>query len=169
MKTGSANLYSRERVCVLFIGTQFSILYTSMYSPAEAATPVLFIGTRYSNLYTAVDTPAEAARLNNNSLSLSFEESYDLLTPPCDYGFSKLDMQPGLGGAKQGLLKMELPICSLCLVPTGTVAGQASTSSKRRFSSCCLAKLLRRRFSSVSRRTVSMTSDDMASRHPIPD
>jgi hypothetical protein len=28
---------SRERV--LFIGTQFSILYTSMYSPAEAATP----------------------------------------------------------------------------------------------------------------------------------
>jgi hypothetical protein len=24
--------------CVLFIGTQFSILYTSMYSPAEAAT-----------------------------------------------------------------------------------------------------------------------------------
>jgi hypothetical protein len=24
---------------VLFIGTQFSILYTSMYSPAEAATP----------------------------------------------------------------------------------------------------------------------------------
>jgi hypothetical protein len=30
---------SRERV--LFIGTQFSILYTSMYSPAEAATRVL--------------------------------------------------------------------------------------------------------------------------------
>ncbi len=29
--------YLRERV--LFIGTQFSILYTSMYSPAEAATP----------------------------------------------------------------------------------------------------------------------------------
>ena len=27
----------RERV--LFIGTKFSILYTSMYSPAEAATP----------------------------------------------------------------------------------------------------------------------------------
>jgi hypothetical protein len=27
------------RECVLFIGTQFSILYTSMYSPAEAATP----------------------------------------------------------------------------------------------------------------------------------
>ena len=25
---------------MLFIGTQFSILYTSMYSPAEAATPV---------------------------------------------------------------------------------------------------------------------------------
>ena len=32
---GSVNL---ERVCVLFIGTQFSILYTSMYSPAEAVT-----------------------------------------------------------------------------------------------------------------------------------
>ena len=30
-------LSNRERV--LFIGTQFSILYTSMYSPAEAATP----------------------------------------------------------------------------------------------------------------------------------
>jgi hypothetical protein len=28
-----------ERERVLFIGTQFSILYTSMYSPAEAATP----------------------------------------------------------------------------------------------------------------------------------
>jgi hypothetical protein len=28
-----------HRECVLFIGTQFSILYTSMYSPAEAATP----------------------------------------------------------------------------------------------------------------------------------
>ncbi len=27
------------RVRVLFIGTQFSILYTSMYSPAETATP----------------------------------------------------------------------------------------------------------------------------------
>ncbi len=31
-----AELVGRERV--LFIGTQFSILYTSMYSPAEAAT-----------------------------------------------------------------------------------------------------------------------------------
>jgi len=31
-------VYGRERV--LFIGTQFSILYTSMYSPAEAATPL---------------------------------------------------------------------------------------------------------------------------------
>jgi hypothetical protein len=30
------NYVRRERV--LFIGTQFSILYTSMYSPAEAAT-----------------------------------------------------------------------------------------------------------------------------------
>jgi len=29
--------FTQERV--LFIGTQFSILYTSMYSPAEAATP----------------------------------------------------------------------------------------------------------------------------------
>jgi hypothetical protein len=28
-----------ERESVLFIGTQFSILYTSMYSQAEAATP----------------------------------------------------------------------------------------------------------------------------------
>ena len=27
-----------EEASVLFIGTQFSILYTSMYSPAEAAT-----------------------------------------------------------------------------------------------------------------------------------
>ena len=32
-----AGVLDRERV--LFIGTQFSILYTSMYSPAEAATP----------------------------------------------------------------------------------------------------------------------------------
>ncbi len=32
--------YQRERV--LFIGTQFSILYTSMYSPAEAATQIVF-------------------------------------------------------------------------------------------------------------------------------
>jgi hypothetical protein len=31
---------SAERVCVLFIGTQFSILYTSMYSPAGAALDV---------------------------------------------------------------------------------------------------------------------------------
>jgi len=30
---------SIPRESVLFIGTQFSILYTSMYSPAEAATP----------------------------------------------------------------------------------------------------------------------------------
>jgi hypothetical protein len=29
----------RPRERVLFIGTQFSILYTSMYSPAETATP----------------------------------------------------------------------------------------------------------------------------------
>ena len=27
---------------MLFIGTQFSILYTSMYSPAEAATQIVF-------------------------------------------------------------------------------------------------------------------------------
>jgi hypothetical protein len=33
----SAVSVMRERV--LFIGTKFSILYTSMYSPAEAATP----------------------------------------------------------------------------------------------------------------------------------
>ena len=31
--------YNRVRERVLFIGTQFSILYTFMYSPAEAATP----------------------------------------------------------------------------------------------------------------------------------
>jgi hypothetical protein len=31
------------RESVLFIGTQFSILYTSMYSPAEAATRVVFV------------------------------------------------------------------------------------------------------------------------------
>ena len=36
---------SSERECVLFIGTQFSILYTSMYSPAEAATR-LHLGRR---------------------------------------------------------------------------------------------------------------------------
>ncbi len=29
----------KVRESVLFIGTQFSILYTSMYSPAETATP----------------------------------------------------------------------------------------------------------------------------------
>jgi hypothetical protein len=34
----SAELCLLFRECVLFIGTQFSILYTSMYSPAEAAT-----------------------------------------------------------------------------------------------------------------------------------
>jgi len=34
---GGGGAVGRERV--LFIGTQFSILYTSMYSPAEAATP----------------------------------------------------------------------------------------------------------------------------------
>jgi hypothetical protein len=33
----AADIPDRERE--LFIGTQFSILYTSMYSPAEAATP----------------------------------------------------------------------------------------------------------------------------------
>ncbi len=33
-----ANLGMLYRERVLFIGTQFSILYTSMYSPAEAAT-----------------------------------------------------------------------------------------------------------------------------------
>ena len=32
-------LFPFLRESVLFIGTQFSILYTSMYSPAEAATP----------------------------------------------------------------------------------------------------------------------------------
>jgi hypothetical protein len=35
----SLNDAERERERVLFIGTQFSILYTSIYSPAEAATP----------------------------------------------------------------------------------------------------------------------------------
>ena len=32
-------LHRHARESVLFIGTQFSILYTFMYSPAEAATP----------------------------------------------------------------------------------------------------------------------------------
>ena len=36
INTTSLSVHARERV--LFIGTQFSILYTSMYSPAEAAT-----------------------------------------------------------------------------------------------------------------------------------
>jgi len=38
--------YKRERV--LFIGTQFSILYTSMYSPAKAATPDLLAAPGFS-------------------------------------------------------------------------------------------------------------------------
>ncbi len=40
---------SGERERVLFIGTQFSILYTSMYSPAEAATHGLLLGIFYYN------------------------------------------------------------------------------------------------------------------------
>jgi hypothetical protein len=36
---GPTTISQRERESVLFIGTQFSILYTSMYLPAEAATP----------------------------------------------------------------------------------------------------------------------------------
>jgi hypothetical protein len=48
---------------VLFIGTQFSNLYTAVDTPAEAAcvenTLVRGgVGTCFSNLYTAVDTPA---------------------------------------------------------------------------------------------------------------
>jgi len=47
MELGSYFLFLQEQIKdiiiirerVLFIGTQFSILYTSMYSPAEAATP----------------------------------------------------------------------------------------------------------------------------------
>jgi hypothetical protein len=35
-----------ERESVLFIGTQFSILYTSMYSPAEAITRMIQTGER---------------------------------------------------------------------------------------------------------------------------
>jgi hypothetical protein len=38
-KTGGQQGDPLERESVLFIGTQFSILYTSMYSPAETATP----------------------------------------------------------------------------------------------------------------------------------
>jgi cysteine-rich repeat protein len=38
-ETRSSSRTSHKRESVLFIGTQFSILYTSMYSPAEAATP----------------------------------------------------------------------------------------------------------------------------------
>jgi hypothetical protein len=35
----SSASFVASRESVLFIGTQFSILYTSMYSPAKAATP----------------------------------------------------------------------------------------------------------------------------------
>ena len=35
---GGNEMRVERRESVLFIGTQFSILYTSMYSPAEAAT-----------------------------------------------------------------------------------------------------------------------------------
>jgi hypothetical protein len=35
---GGHRFMKLKRESVLFIGTQFSILYTSMYSPAEAAT-----------------------------------------------------------------------------------------------------------------------------------
>ena len=40
-----------ERESVLFISTQFSILYTSMYSPAEAATT--FVGFITADLVDA--------------------------------------------------------------------------------------------------------------------
>jgi hypothetical protein len=39
--TGVVGGIGYPRESVLFIGTQFSILYTTMYSPAEAATPRL--------------------------------------------------------------------------------------------------------------------------------
>ncbi len=35
---------------MLFIGTQFSILYTSMYSPAEVATTLLTVASPYQSL-----------------------------------------------------------------------------------------------------------------------
>ena len=44
----------RGRERVLFIGTQFSILYTSMYSPAEAATPRAWCLWFRESMYTGV-------------------------------------------------------------------------------------------------------------------
>ena len=43
----SAKKDDLERESVLFIGTQFSILYTSMYSPAEAATLMFVVSCKY--------------------------------------------------------------------------------------------------------------------------
>jgi hypothetical protein len=46
-----------ERESVLFIGTQFSILYTSMYSPAEAATCYWRVGARAPPLFLCWPAP----------------------------------------------------------------------------------------------------------------
>ena len=62
-----------DRESVLFIGTQFSNLYTAVDTPARGRVVrswlssadsdrerALFVGTQFSSLYTAVDTPAVA-------------------------------------------------------------------------------------------------------------
>ena len=61
----------RSRESVLFIGTQFSILYTSMYSPAEAATLKVLFNNKSCRLRGA----ANAARTRELPVS-----SYQTLT-----------------------------------------------------------------------------------------
>jgi hypothetical protein len=58
-----------ESVCVLFIGTQFSILYTSMYSPAEAASPCAWCLWFRVNMHTGVHRFLAFELLVNNASS----------------------------------------------------------------------------------------------------
>ena len=59
----------RERERVLFIGTQFSILYTSMYSPAGAATHSCQAGSGRQKRCLSLSTFSRFLIVNKTSLS----------------------------------------------------------------------------------------------------
>jgi hypothetical protein len=73
---GSAfQVYTHSRERVLFIGTQFSILYTSMYSPAEAATlKSYWHAAHYSSTIRSpsIETPKSEAKSREKKMNITY-------------------------------------------------------------------------------------------------